>query len=151
MLNRSNTAGVVPKTVYRVVRVLYLVGVIGVLNAGISFESAPLIALGGVLFVGFLPASRWLGARLGIEENDERVRTLIRTAASRALYVLFAVGFLAYVLGEILTAQGGDLPGPLATIVQQGEIVFIWVGMAAIVSSVVHNGWNVLRARRLEG
>ncbi|WP_135664277.1 hypothetical protein [Halorhabdus rudnickae] len=136
---------------YRAVRGLYLLVVIALLNVGITFELAPLIALGGVLFVGFVPTSRWLGARLGIEENDERVRTLIQTAASRALYGLFAVGFLAYVLGLMIDAQGGDLTDPLATVVQQGQIVFVWVGMAAIVSSVVHKGWNVLRARRLEG
>lgn len=151
MLNRSNTQLGKSRTAYRVVRGLYLLVVIALLNAGIAFESAPLIALGGVLFVGFLPASRWLGARLGIEENDERVRTLIRTAASRALYVLFVVGFLAYVLAAVLEAQGGNLTGPLATVVRQGEIVFVWVGIAAIVSSVVHKGRNVLHARRLEG
>jgi hypothetical protein len=136
--------------VYRVVRGFYLVAVIGLLNAGIGFESPPLIALGGVLFVGFFPTSRWLGERLGIEENDERVRTLIRTAASRALYALFAIGFVAYVLGALVDVQG-SLSGPVETFIQQGEIVFVWVGMTAIVSSVLHKGRNLLRTRRLEG
>ncbi|WP_154551059.1 hypothetical protein [Halorhabdus sp. CBA1104] len=150
MLNRPNIGVGSPQTLYRIVRALYLLIVIGLVNAGIRFESAPLLALGGVLFVGFLPASRWLGTRLGIEENDERVRRLIRTAASRALYALFAIGFLAYVLGALLDAQG-SLSGPVETFIQQGEIVFVWVGMTAIASSVVHKGWNLLRARRLEG
>ncbi|MFB6128450.1 MAG: hypothetical protein ABEJ47_01685 [Halorhabdus sp.] len=116
---------------------------------GITFESAPLVALGGVSFVGFFPASQWVGARLGIEENDERVRALIRTAASRALYVLFAVGFLAYVLRAMFEAQGG-LTGPLAKVIEQGETVFVWVGVTTIISSVLHKGWDLVRARRLE-
>ncbi|WP_181686908.1 hypothetical protein [Halorhabdus salina] len=148
MLNKPNTGVGSPQTQYRVVRALFLLLVIGLLNAGIGFESPPLIALGGVLFVGFLPASRWVGTRLGIEENDERVRTLIQTAASRALYALFAIGFGAYVLGAMVEMQG-SLSEPLKTLVQQGEIVFVWVGMAAIVSSIAHKGWNVVRARRL--
>lgn len=150
MLNESNTEFGSSRTAYRLARGVYLLAVIAVLNAGIAVESAPLIALGGVLFVGFLPASRWLGTRLGIEENDERVRDLIRTAASRALYLVFAVGFFAYVLGAIFETRG-SLTGPLETVVHQGEIAFVWVGVAAIGSSVVHKGWNVLRACRLEG
>jgi len=149
MLTRSNTGVDQSKTVYRIIRALYLLVVIGLLNVGMTFESAPTIALGGVLFVGFLRASHWLGAWLGIEENDERVQTLIRTAAGRALYVLFAVGFLAYVLGAVFEAQG-ELNGPLAMFIKQGEIVFVWVGVAGIVSSVLHKGWNLVRARRLE-
>ena len=149
MLNGSNIAVENPRPVYRLVRAGYLLVVIGALNVGMQFESAPVIALGGVLFVGFFPASRWLADRLGIYENDERTQELIRTAASRALYALFAVGFAAYVLGAIFEARGG-VTEPLSTVLRQGEVVLVWTAAAAIGSSVLHKGWNLLRARRLE-
>ncbi|WEL18344.1 hypothetical protein SVXHr_2189 [Halorhabdus sp. SVX81] len=117
---------------------------------GVSTESWPLIGFAIVLFLGFFPVSGWLASQAGIREPDERTRQLIRTAATRALFGLFAVAFTLYLGGVAVTAWG-TIPEPLGTLSEQAEVVAVWTAAATIASSLVHKVGDQLRRRRLEG
>jgi len=103
-----------------------------------------------VLFLGFFPVSRWLAARAGIRQNDERTRQLIRTAAYRALFGLFIVAFALY-LGGVAWSAAGTMSDMVQTVTEQGEIVAIWTAGATILSSLVHKLGDQRRRRHLEG
>ncbi|CCQ34217.1 hypothetical protein HLRTI_000665 [Halorhabdus tiamatea SARL4B] len=123
---------------------------VAAMYVGVSTASWPLIGLAIVLFLGFFPVSRWLASKTEIQQNDERTRQLIRTAATRALFGLFAVAFILYLGGVAVTAWG-SIPEPLATLTEQAEIVAVWTAAATIASSLIHKAGDQLHRRRLEG
>jgi hypothetical protein len=118
-------------------------------NLGLARESAPVLGVGAVLLVTFVPFSRLLADRVGHTPVDERTKAITRTAASRAAILLFAVSLGVFVLGSLLEATGG-LAGLAATAHAQARIVVVWAAVAICVSSVAHGTRAWVRRRGVE-
>ena len=138
-----------PQTRYRIGRAVHMLVTVLTLNLGLARGSAPLIAGGAVLFVAFFPVSRTLADRVGHTPIDERTREITRTAASRAVMLLFGAALAVFLLGSALEATGG-LAGVAATAYAQARVVVVWAAVAICVSSVAHGTRAWVRRRGVE-
>lgn len=138
-----------PQTQYRIGRGVHMLVAVVTLNLGLTRESAPILASGAVLLVAFFPVSRLLADRVGHTRSDERTRELTRTAASRAVILLFGASLTAFLLGALLEATGG-LDGVGRTLYAQARVVVMWAAVAICVSSVAHGTRAWVRRRGVE-
>ncbi|MFB6161975.1 MAG: hypothetical protein ABEJ86_00835 [Halococcoides sp.] len=144
MLTKSNSANG-RRLAHGLVAAL-VVAVVAMLVAGVGTESTPLIVAGAVGVAVLVPARRWILARYGLPQ-DERTRTVSRTATSRAMIALFAVAWTVTLAGVVADAVEWSMP---AALLDQARPVAHWSAAAVIGSSLVHAAIEWWRGRRLE-